>query len=504
MIFSQQIVTSLVMVMMTMSVSEAAWYSAEDKVCDPTGSNWSRYTGFRIHRHLVLKRILPPMDHYVTISRCNDGEVVYERIERAPSDIDISWDRPICLLKEGLKVTPGSKLKRPSNKETAGAKVKREEKGEEEEVLEGPLKHLMKIDDVPKKPHSLNPLKGPHFHPPHKDIVLDDDEDAEEEEETLEKRDAAGKPRTDSYLNGHIWSQKAKEKYISFVKSIQRLGGFMDVAGGTQNKNFEEIQPLDLKSFNEIGDLENLQCFKMARRKNFVNRRMTLGIPNSFVGGLFLCNISDEAKRLYLESLSTQDSQTLPFKFECDTSNAIPILPLLLDNMLNSWYTRENWGYRQRIPYLYTPSSLDYRFGTPAEFLGYKTPHLNNDLPSQAPGDRLHYDKWYEEIHVNEQYSLKTSSESESIDMVGTIVINTYLDMIEGIQKSLNASLRFDGKGSTTDLKQMSHVAVEDILLEMIPKINDTQKIEKYLKKIQSTWDSLNLTKEVFTYKLAS
>lgn len=477
-------VNALYLLVLFMSICDGAWYSAEDKVCDPTGNNWARYTGFRIHRHLVTKSLLPPVDHFVTITKCNDGEVIYERIERTTAEDDIAWDRPICLLKDGLRVTPENNLKRPANRKNYQTNIKKEI----------PFGAIRMLEDLPKKPHTFNPLRRTKNKP--QEIEMDR---LIEENPDLVKREA--RPASiESYLTKHLSFQKAKDKYTSFVTRLLKMGGFIDVGGSTQNKDFEDIIPVDTSSSKEIGDLDDLQCFKFARRKSFSQRKLTLGLPNTFIGGLFLCNVTQLEKLRYLKSLRTQDKNRLPFHFTCDENNARPLLPLLLDNMLDSWYKIEDWGFRQRIPYLYTPSFFDHRFGFPAELLGIKTPGDKQDQQLEdIPGD-LKNDQWYKEINVNEVYTLSKEDKFE-IEQVGTAVINAYLDLVETMKKNLNVwSYDFDSKEA---LKQMTPAILEESFLLLLPKLNNTKKAMSYFSSVQAHWDSLNLSKETFNYKLA-
>jgi hypothetical protein len=130
------------------------------------------------------------------------------------------------------------------------------------------------------------------------------------------------------------------------------------------------------------------QCFRPVRAKKYALRRLSLYLPYTFVGGLFLCPSNGT---------------------ECDNDNARPVLPLLADRIDAQWteYPRHR-RIVQRIPYLFTPNMMDPRY-----------PH-RLDAPSKD---------WASKLDVNEDYTY-TLKEKLSLSAAENKLLNAVHSLV--------------------------------------------------------------------------
>ncbi|SCU80852.1 LAME_0B04786g1_1 [Lachancea meyersii CBS 8951] len=85
-------------------------------------------------------------------------------------------------------------------------------------------------------------------------------------------------------------------------------------------------------------DLDNLHCFKLARREKYYHRNTSIYLPNKWVGGLFYCNMDSDAKKNILNNMSEDLSlENLDDSITCDATNFIPLEPLISDGYSKHW-----------------------------------------------------------------------------------------------------------------------------------------------------------------------
>lgn len=134
----------------------------------------------------------------------------------------------------------------------------------------------------------------------------------------------------------------------------------------------------------------DLHCYKMARRKKYAKRNLSFYMPETFVGGLYECPLTDQMKLDVFKKMSTSDLLTpLNVHFDCDAAMARPILPLIAEDstrqIISYLLAPTNPKFVQTIPYLTTASPLNLRFASTI------TPDM-------------HIDTWASRLSVNEAY----------------------------------------------------------------------------------------------------
>ncbi|SCU98978.1 LAFA_0G21198g1_1 [Lachancea sp. 'fantastica'] len=115
-------------------------------------------------------------------------------------------------------------------------------------------------------------------------------------------------------------------------------------------------------------DLDNFHCFKIARREKYSHRNLSIHMPHKWIGGLFYCDLDNEAKKTVLDGMSDNlESQNLKNLAICKTSNSIPLEPLISDSYLKHWTEVSpkskvpilrrisRTHMRKTVPFLHTP-----------------------------------------------------------------------------------------------------------------------------------------------------
>lgn len=183
-----------------------------------------------------------------------------------------------------------------------------------------------------------------------------------------------------------------------------------------------------------LEDLDNFHCFKLARRKKYFNRSMSLFFPGSWVGGMYFCDLTNESKE---DLVNQMDSNLLLKEYSgrefCTPENAIPLMPIESDDYSKTWseYKSSKWlsflgrvqDFRvtKYVPFLYTPNS-------PMEGLnvnGEKAPYpaistftgkiFREQLLAFWHGTESvtnAHDPWFTEIEVSEDYSFTKQEHS--------------------------------------------------------------------------------------------
>ena len=426
------------------TLARSTWYSSEHRICDPTGTSWIPYSGFKINRQYVVKDLKPPMLHFVSLSHCHQGELDYERLIRTGRETDIEWDKPICMF-------TSDKLKKLYNTQT---------KDKSSDDKNDKNANIRLVTDVPQKPHSIDLS---HLKP-----------------SRVQKR------------------SKLKQGFNEFLRKISSKLRFIEYTDDSLVTNLQNLSPLSYKGFG-AGDLDDLKCYKLARRKKYAKREMMIYAPYTWVGGIFECQVSQEAKEHYLKSLQDSRDFIKPFDFRCERNNSRPLFPLIADDVTNQWIEKERGlTFSQRIPYLYSPGLLDFRYGKPAKALGLKSDTIIFDDHSthQKSQDALPYDKWTLELEVNEDYHY----EANDIDLL-TDAVTQSTNLIHHFLKSEHRYSPWEW--DTPELigpDQDSSLYLEQKFFSILGKMKDKKLGSKMVMHLQEHWDNLTLSTEQFRY----
>ncbi|KAL3230509.1 hypothetical protein RNJ44_00958 [Nakaseomyces bracarensis] len=182
----------------------------------------------------------------------------------------------------------------------------------------------------------------------------------------------------------------------------------------------------DTLKVQATSNISRYYCFKFARSRKYSQRDYTLYFPGRIIGGLFLCNLSDEQKYQMLNN-SRDDlaiiNKTFAREF-CVSNNTIPLLPLIADNLQDCKTTWENviklnWDKSKTIkmvkilPYIHTLNAPKF-------------------LHSRQPTDKYRIiGKLFPTMHVNAKYLLDHRFEDASVWFDGIEVNEEYAKSIE-------------------------------------------------------------------------
>lgn len=225
------------------------------------------------------------------------------------------------------------------------------------------------------------------------------------------------------------------------------------------------------KKEKAIADLDNFHCFKLARRKKYFNRNVSLFFPGSWVGGMYFCDLTNESKR---DLISSMDDNLLlkeadDFDF-CNKTNAIPLMPLESDNYSKSWREYKSskllsflgriqeFRVTKYVPFLNTPNypmqDLNVKtdkapYPAMTTFTGKMLREQVLDIFHRSDSVTKSQDPWFTDIEVQEDYCFSAQEQRR---------LNKLLDQtrktLNGISMSaLNSARNFL---STSDCEQAS------------------------------------------------
>ncbi|SCU93313.1 LANO_0E03554g1_1 [Lachancea nothofagi CBS 11611] len=173
-------------------------------------------------------------------------------------------------------------------------------------------------------------------------------------------------------------------------------------------------------------DLDNFHCFKLVRRQKYVHRNVSLYMPNKQIGGLFYCDISNGAKKDILSQMTDNlHMANLKDSTFCNSSNAIPLQPLISDSYRKHWTEIKSGS---KLPFLRRVSRTNMKkvvpfMHTPLATSGIgnfsiRTNAASNQTISETPNFsvasflRLSFNsksankQWFAEIDPNEEYEI--------------------------------------------------------------------------------------------------
>lgn len=432
--------------------TQANLLSFEDKICQSTASPLVPYTGFKIHRQYVVKNLKPPMLHFVSLSHCTNGRVDYERLSRTGKETDIEWDKPVCLL-----FPTDEQMKKQVNN-TIISKLNNFDLTKVNEIINNPVdsaKYLIK-----------------------------------NQKSKLRK--------------------KVKQSFNDFIRKISSKARFIEYTDDSLSTKLEDLTSFNYSNLNLSNELTNLKCFKLARRKKYALRKLMVYAPFSWVGGIFECEVPDEVKIEYLKNLKDSNNFLKNFNFKCNNTNSKPLLPLIADDLGSQWIEKEKGvAFSQRVPYLYTPSLLDFRYGKSIDSLSLKN-ESKLSIENQFKKVGIPLNNWFEEIEINEEYNytnydigILSRTMTTSINFINDLLVSTKNDSILN-NYDWNKPELFGL--SSIETNKLSIDYLEQKFLNLLPytykKNNVNSSFLKVLRNTQNLWDNLKLTKEHFFYNI--
>ncbi|KAI5966057.1 hypothetical protein CANMA_003303 [Candida margitis] len=382
------------------------------------------FTGFKIVRQYKISGYAPPISmHFLTIAHCSRGKVDYKKVLRTQTSNFVDWEVPFCLLKP---------------------KLSEQVVGMNQMSIQ---KHNRDINMITNKACSSNNSCSFSMRNCACSNVTQLESNSITESSSLNNVLHTIKYKTskikqllrkkfdltmEKLTNGNWVEYSGKNKNIKF-ESQQRsqqhrtsmAGEYNKFDGGNQQS--QQSQSLSTISLHTAltQEINNLICYKMARRKKYAKRKISFFMPHTFVGGLYECLIPLDQKHQILESFLNESSinnlgspsspsaspffmVSQNFQIKCDPHLSRPLAPLIAEDSTKQWFENKlhhvlNPKLIQTIPYLTTvpPSSLSTaNMLFPSFNLLRFTPWQQQE---SSPDMNLH--SWASKIEVNEEYN---------------------------------------------------------------------------------------------------
>lgn len=303
-------------------------------------------------------------------------------------------------------------------------------------------------------------------------------------------------------------------------------GSIFDRQTRKGNRTVQLSHSLKVRAQN---DLSNFHCFKLARRKKYTNRRVSLFFPRSWVGGIFYCNLDDDMKK---NTLLQMNSNLVFFNNKghhlCTQNNSIPLVPLQSDDYGKNWIEYKGPGLfsvfgkfpkfevTKYVPYLFTPNIpiaiKPSDFATTNSLLStWKKPWREQLVSIFQTNSLLSNTKepWFSEIEVEEKYDLS----SEEISNLGDLAHRTTYKIITIAGASQNSAKSFLSTAVLDEPKGKSRSILKKILDKMELKIwSHLMLLDKSiaimggnttnLKDLESEWKNLKMNVKKYNYSI--
>lgn len=220
------------------------------------------------------------------------------------------------------------------------------------------------------------------------------------------------KRRLKSSYKKFIKDEKKRAR-LTFKSMAQTMGWLVKGAEDVNNITESEFISAMKNRYPQVDLHEPTEwCYRAVRRKKYATREVSLYLPTTRVGGLFMC----------------------PKEGVCSQSNAIPVAPLYADDFAGSWGTLETSKktnpqsnspltqrflngvkrkYVQRVPYFYTKTGVSSDVHTAGE-----------------------WPKWARGLDVNERYTY-SPEEVDGLMKVTSYVSNLILQLLSINSKNL-------------------------------------------------------------------
>lgn len=482
--------------------------------------------------------------HFLTIAHCNEGKVDYKKVVRTQSNKFIDWDVPFCLLKPKISERVVGLNQAPTNDNEVPGNEKSSRLNEIGSLTIGDQKYSNVTQERANSNEqhvastTTNPMSNILQTMKHKSIQIN--------ELIRKKFDLTMEKLT----NGKWIEYSGKNKNIHFQQhgSTSSVGEYSKLDGSTPQQSPAAVSPLHTALTQEIN---NLICFKMARRKRYAKRKISFFMPYTFVGGLFECLIPLDQKHQILESFlkNNQNDQHYHlslrslsgdqffmvlqnFQIKCDPHLSRPISPLIAEDSTKQWFENKfhhllNPKFTQTIPYLtttttttstspFSPFSPLQLLTTPLKLIGFPLWNSqSNNLVYSSSVDAT----WDSKIDVNEDYDYNDIDLHVISKMVAYLanLLNQLIapldfnSLVKGYnranKKERNPSLVDSGSGHDSDDQEIQLLSTDEKphpnyifdVLSWDQKVsywlassNDSY-INRILLRIESGWDKLNL-----------
>ncbi|KAG5421389.1 hypothetical protein I9W82_000479 [Candida metapsilosis] len=434
----------LLLIILLPESTQATWLFTKHNICNPSQQQQQQqpFTGFKIIRQYKISGYNPPVSmHFLTIAHCNAGKVDYKKVLRTQSNKFIDWDVPFCLLKPSVsEAVVGVVDEVPKQGENNGHSSFENEYmnvssrgGQQQNLQTAKVPSSRVLNTIKRKSIQINDLIRKKF------------------DTTMEKL-TNGKWIEYSGKSNNAFSNKQQAPLST--DQYNKLDGF-----STHIQQQSALSPLHTALTQE---LNNLICFKMARRKRYAKRKVSFFMPHTFVGAIYECLIPLDQKHEILKSLINSNKEGLEqnhssgsllplsnhqffmvmqnFPMKCDSHLSRPLAPLFAEDSTKQWFENKfhhllNPKFIQTIPYLSTPappaatSSLKAAsaalallqqplqlLSTPFKLLGFPlpqqpAPQLNTAIrPFSSSFSSFSFANtgdttWADKINVNEDYN---------------------------------------------------------------------------------------------------
>ncbi|AMD21390.1 HER111Wp [Eremothecium sinecaudum] len=272
-----------------------------------------------------------------------------------------------------------------------------------------------------------------------------------------------------------------------------------------------------------ILNLNEVNCFKLARRKKYAKRTFDIFLPDTWVGGIFHCNVTSDVKAKLVENMNDHLDlkQPIPEKGSlnvsgvCTRENSIPLQPLMSSDYQQYWTNYRSQSkiplvsqiYKMQvekiIPFFETPINIQNQgridWGAPLEdqFSSIFDFWRNS---SKRP--------WYEELEVRELY---TYGEDEKLAISRLkektkSILKPFLSFHRSLKSymalntnkpgfSRKALYRLQKSASQWKRNTWDRFGISDKILTMLgPEAYEATR------EIKELWDNLTVVRETFEY----
>lgn len=395
------------------------------RFCDLKGV--LKFTGFKVHRQYRFSGFKPKSHQYLIMSHCNHGKLEYQKAIELGSINEVDWNSSFCFLK-------------PQN------------------------------DPWLQKDKSVSSL------------VRNGDNDNGDNDSDNGDNDSEDKSLgVDKRSNISAFTNAIKLKISKFLEKITQKSKHIEYLSPPTRNHRNDINNSSLQASLEW-ESKNLMCLKMARRKKYARRSLTFYMPETFVGGLFDCPLLANMKADIFSNFSTKDTLK-GLNFDCDSSLAKPLLPLIADYSTNQWFEPHfnifNPSVVQTIPFLTTANPWNLRFSI-----------------SETPD--MYKETWAKKIHVDEDYDfnqvdLHLISQATAMSANHLIKLLNPIDFGKLLQNNENIhNIKVAGRSITENdffinaIKSLANEQKVDILLSSNP-----EQYLSSLKKLQDIWEMM-------------
>lgn len=277
-------------------------------------------------------------------------------------------------------------------------------------------------------------------------------------------------------------------------------------------------------------NLDSFHCFKMARRKKYINKVFDIYLPQSWIGGIFYCDLSNADKLQLLKEINgnmgfgLNSSQKL--NKLCHINNTIPFQPLYASDVTNNWSEYHkmsaipliNRYYKMQveklIPFFATPTLIEFDTDISKWNLNsvnitqidWKSPfklQMSNILNMWRYSKNM---PWFSEIEVQEKYHF-TEADQKKLDQLSNKLLSELEPILNKPQKIV-FSLSNTKENLNSQSLEKTNNSKHHWRGKIWNRINIKNKvstifsgpIQKKLRVLKESWKSLDVSRETFYY----